>query len=113
MTRLDGRDLLRGSGGDDRAAASTPLGPEIHDPVRRLDHVEIVLDHEYRVPAIDEAVQHVEEQTNVLEMQTSRGLVEDVQSAPRISLRELGRELHPLRLAALTFSGSPLPAILP
>src|SRR4051794_5939278 len=100
MTCLDGRDLFRGSRGDDRSATSTALGSEIHDPIRRLDHVEIVLDHQYRVPAIDEPVQHVQEQTDVLEMQTSRGLVEDVQSPPRIALRELGRELYPLRLTA-------------
>ena len=31
------------------AAARAALGTEIDDPVRRLDHVEVVLDHEHRV----------------------------------------------------------------
>ena len=34
------------------------LGPEVHDPVGRLDDVEVVLDDEDRIATLDEAVQH-------------------------------------------------------
>src|SRR6476619_1306989 len=39
MRRLDARDFLRRSGGDDRSAARAAFGPEIDDPVRGLDDV--------------------------------------------------------------------------
>ena len=55
---------------DDRPAAVPALGSEIDDPVGRLDHVEIVLDHEHGVAAIDQPVQHVEQHAHVLEVQT-------------------------------------------
>ena len=82
------------------AAAIAALGPEVDDPVGRLDDVEIVLDHEHRVAAVDEPVQHVEQHAHVLEVQAGRRLVEDVERAAGVALRELGRELDALRLAA-------------
>src|SRR5512133_882247 len=100
VRRLDARDLLRRSGGDDRSAARAALGSEIDDPVRRLDHVEVVLDDEHRVAAIDEAMEHVQQDAHVLEVEAGRGLVEDVERAARVALGELGRELDALRLAA-------------
>src|SRR6185437_5255470 len=45
---LDLRDVLGRSDGDDLAARLAALGAEIDDPVRLLDHIEIVLDHEHR-----------------------------------------------------------------
>ena len=35
--------------GHDPAAAARPFGPQIDDPVGRLDHIEVVLDHDHRV----------------------------------------------------------------
>ena len=45
-------------------------------------------------------MQHVEQHAHVLEVQSGRRLVEDVERASRVALRQLGRELHALRLAA-------------
>src|SRR5687768_16253785 len=100
MRDLNFGDFLWRPSGDDRAATNSAFGPEVDDPVRRLDDVEVVLDHQDGVPAIDEAVQHFEQQPDILEVQSCRGFVEDVQGASCIPLRELGRELHALRLAS-------------
>ena len=40
---------------------SPPSGPEVDDPVRRLDHVEIVLDDDDRVAGVDQFLQHREQ----------------------------------------------------
>src|SRR5688500_14127064 len=100
VRRLDLRHFLWCPGSDDHAATNSAFGSEIDDPVRGLDDVEVVLDHQHGVPAIDEAVQHFEQQPNILEVQPRRGFVEDVEGTSRIPLRELGRELHALRLAS-------------
>src|SRR5215208_6933348 len=55
-----GRDVLGCAGGDDRSAAISAVRTEIDDPVRRLDDIEVVLDHEDRVSAVHESMQHVE-----------------------------------------------------
>src|SRR5437868_1836863 len=44
--RRRARDLLRRTDGDNGAAAVAPFGSEIDHPVRGLDHVEIVFDHD-------------------------------------------------------------------
>src|SRR5262249_62235840 len=50
---LDLGDLLRRTGRDHLAAGLAALWSEVDDPVRLLDHVEVVLDHEHRVARVD------------------------------------------------------------
>ena len=87
-------------GGDDRAARLAALGPHVDQPVGGLDHVEVVLDHDDRVALVDEPLQHLEQPLDVGEVQARRRLVEDVERPPGRDLRQLGRELDALRLAA-------------
>ena len=47
--------------------------------IRRLDHVQVMLDHHDRMPSIDQSVQALQESIDVGEVQTRRRLVEDVQ----------------------------------
>jgi hypothetical protein len=75
-------DLLGRPLGDDAAAALAALGTQVDHPVRGLDDVEVVLDHHDRVARVSQAVQHVEEQPDVVEVQARGRLVEDVQGAP-------------------------------
>ena len=99
--RATGRgDRLGRALGDDPAAAVAALRPEVDDPVGGLDDVEVVLDDDDRVAAVDEAVEDLEQLLDVGEVQAGGRLVEDVQRPPRRPSRQLGRELDPLRLAA-------------
>src|SRR5438552_5437467 len=97
---LDRGDLLRRPGGDHLAARLAALGPEVDDPVGLLDHVEVVLDHEYRVAGVDQSLQHLEQLLDIREVEAGRRLVEDVERAAGRDLAELLGQLDPLRLAA-------------
>src|ERR1700694_2137117 len=54
------RQLLGSALGDHVAALLATLGPEVDQPVRRLEHVQVVLDDDHRVAVIDKAVQYHE-----------------------------------------------------
>ena len=95
-----GHDLLRRAGGHDLPAAGAPFGPEVDDPVGRLDDVEIVLDHQHRVAGIDEVVQHLEQQLDVGEVQAGGRLVEQIERAAGALLDQFAGQLDALGLAA-------------
>src|SRR5450432_664091 len=57
---LDLGDLLGGSGRDHQAAARTGFGAEVDYPVGGLDHVQVVLDDDHRVTAVDETAEDAE-----------------------------------------------------
>jgi len=65
-----------------------------------LDHVEVVLDHDNRVPGYDEPVEHLEQALDVCEVQAGGRLVKDVERAAGRHLGELGGELHTLGFTA-------------
>ena len=81
-------------------AAVAALGPEVHDPVAVPDHVEVVLDHDHRVAARDQVVEHLEQPLHVGEVEADGGLVEQVERRPAAALGQLARDLEALRLAA-------------
>ena len=54
--------------GDDAATASATFWTEIDDPVGGLDNVEIVLNNDHTVAVFSQAMQHAQQQTNVLEV---------------------------------------------
>ncbi len=87
--------------GRDQVASPRPaLRPEVDHVVGRLHDVEVVLDDDHRVAAVDEGVQHLQELLHVVEVEARRGLVEDVERAAGRAARQLARELHALGLAA-------------
>src|SRR5690606_1473038 len=97
---LDERDLLGGAGGDHLAAPRAALRTHIDDPVGGLDDVEVVLDHDHGVAAVDQPVEHAEQPPDVLEVQAGGRLVQDVDGAAGGAALQLGGELDALRLAA-------------
>ena len=82
--------------------SSPGLGPHVDDPVGPLDHVQVMLDDQHGVPRIHQAVEHADQHPHVVEVQPGGRLVEDVELPPRLlaRLRQLPRDLEPLRLAA-------------
>src|SRR5205085_9171862 len=69
-------DFFRRSRTDNLAPTLAPFRPEIDDPIRAFDHLEIMLDHDQRVPGIAELHQDLEQFLDVGEMQSGRRLVE-------------------------------------
>ena len=68
--------------------------------VGRFDDVQVVLDDDDRVALVDELVEHVQQFPRVLEMESRRRLVEDVERSARAAPRQLARQLHPLGFPA-------------
>ncbi len=56
MRILGSRNLFRRSGGDDFTTRITSFRAEIDDPIGALNHLQIVLDHHERMPAIHKAL---------------------------------------------------------
>src|SRR5579885_1764252 len=79
VTPLRLHNVLRRAGRDDLAAAVAAFGAEVDDPVGGLDHLQIVLDDDDGVAALDQFVQHVEQLCHVVKMQPGGRLVEDVE----------------------------------
>ena len=59
-----------------------------------------MLNDDDRVSLVYQAVQHFEQQPDVLEVEASRRFVQDIEGAPGVSLGELGREFDALCFAA-------------
>src|SRR5260370_1511698 len=93
-------DEFRRALGDDAAAAFASFGGEIDDPVGLLDDVKVVLDDEHGVAEIDEALQDVEEFSNIVEMEAGGGLVENVKRAAGLAFGKLAGQLDALGFTA-------------
>ena len=83
-----------------RPPAFAAFRAEIDDVVGRLDHVEVVLDDEQRVARFEQLPERGEQLRDVVEVQTGRRLVEDVQQPLAAVRRQMRGDLDPLRLAA-------------
>ena len=100
MALRTARHLVRRAAGDDPAPGRPALGAHVDQMVGDLDDVEVVLDDDDRVAAVHEFVEHLQQQADVLEMESRRGFVEDVERAARVAFRKLRREFDALALAA-------------
>ena len=92
---------------NDLAARVAALRTEVDQPVGRADDVEVVLDHQQRMPGIDQAAKRAQQLRDVVEVQARGRLVEEKQRAarrraarPLVRRRQMAGELQALRLAA-------------
>ncbi len=96
---------------DDLAAVRAGIRPDLEQPVGAFQHVEIVLDHDEAVSAIDELLQDGEQPLHVVPVQSRGRFVEQQQRAGAIrgrnggvlgaaELTEIAHQFQPLRLAA-------------
>ena len=72
---------------------------DVDDPIRFLDGVLVVFDHDHRVPQVAETVQRVDETPVVTLVQTDARFVEHVQG-PDETGTDLAGETYALGLAA-------------
>src|SRR6266567_5137215 len=63
------RQGFGGPGGDDAPAGLAAFGSEVNNPVRLLDDVEVVLDDDDGVAEACQAMEHVEQQFHVVEVE--------------------------------------------
>src|SRR5579863_376595 len=86
--------------GDDASTLLSALGTKIDDPIGLFNYIQVVLDDEYRIAKLDEAVEDGEQLAYVVEVQTRGGFVEDVEGAAGLPAGKLTRQLGPLGLTA-------------
>ena len=98
-----------------RAAAAAAFRAHVDHPVGLGDDVEVVLDHDHAVAAIDQPVQHADQLCDVGHVQADGGFVEHVERVRRLvaaaadvvaHLAQFGDELDALRLAAAQASAT-------
>ena len=75
------REIFRRAGTHQLPSALPALGPKVDNPVRRLDHIKVVLDHDHRVALIPEPVQDAQKLADVMKVKAGCGFIEDIQSA--------------------------------
>ncbi len=67
--------MFRRALGNHLTTPISPLWTQINDPISILDHVQIVLNDDHRVPLINQTRQYRQQFLNVSEVQTGRRLV--------------------------------------
>ena len=65
--------------GNDGAATGSSLGTEVDDVVGTLDDIHIVFHHQYRMSESEQAVEGGKKVTDVMEVKSGGGFVEDKQ----------------------------------
>ncbi len=68
MRRLDLGEVFGQSCSQDHAAASATFRPKVDQPVRRFDHVKVMLDHQHGISSVDQTMQHMQQVLNIGEM---------------------------------------------
>ena len=80
----------------DASSTGSGFGAEVHDPVGRLDHIEVVFDHDHGVPHFDQAFEHFEQFVDVVEVQAGGGFVEQVEGAAGLWSCQFRSQFHSL-----------------
>ena len=82
------------------ATIASSAWSHLDNPVGRTDDVGIVLNHDNRVALVHKSAKHVEQDANVLEMQSCSGFVEDVERASCISSSKFCSQFDALTLTS-------------
>ena len=69
--------------GNDPAPVVPASGTQVDHPIRCLDHIEVMLNHDDRVAFVHKLVQHRKQQADIFEMKSRGGLIEYVERVPR------------------------------
>src|SRR5205807_2090373 len=92
--------LFRAAGGNDIAASIAAFRAKIDQMIAAFEDIQVVLNDDDRVTAIDEPLQDAKQQPNVVEMQSGRRLIKQIERFAGFGASQLGGKLDPLRLPA-------------
>ena len=93
-------NLFGSSHGHDLPTSSAPFGPQIDQPIRGLDHVQIMFDHDDRVAPIHQSIQDIQQPANVVKVQSGGRFVQQIKCLTGIDAGQLSGQFDPLRFAA-------------
>ncbi len=74
--------ILRGARKDQFSTCITAVGTKFDDPIGMIDDVGVVFHDQYGIPFVYERIKHIEEFADILEVESGRGLIEDIQCVP-------------------------------
>ena len=72
------RESFRRAGTDESTPALPALGSKINQPVSGFDDIEVMLDHDYRVALVPQAMQHPQQLADVVKMKPGGRFVQNV-----------------------------------
>ncbi|MNT46966.1 hypothetical protein D3C72_1836420 [compost metagenome] len=70
---------FRRAGNQDLTAAAATFRPQVDNPVRGFNHVQVVLNHHDGISLIAQLMQHRQQLLNIGEVQPGGRLIQDVQ----------------------------------
>ena len=80
--------MLRRSDGNDFATILASFGSEIDDPIGAFNHFEIMLDHNQRMPGVDQSLEQLQQNRDIIEMQSGGWFVENKKIADGFFCRD-------------------------
>src|SRR5262249_21180165 len=83
----------------DPAAFLAALRPQVDDPVRALNNVQVMFDYYYGIAERNKLMQHLEQPAYIFEMQAGGRLIQYVDCPARRSLGQLAGQLDSLGFA--------------
>ncbi len=93
-------NLFRSAAGNKRASCITSFRSQIHHIVGIFDYLQVVLDDNDRVSALNQSVESVEQDVYVMEVEAGRGFVENEHGGSRTFGSKIIGQFDTLILAA-------------
>ena len=93
-------DIFRSSLHHNATTPCSAFGTDVDDPVGRLDHIEIMLDHNHGITRFHKALQDLNQLLDVGKVQACCGFVQQIQSSPGRTFPQFSREFHALSFPA-------------
>ena len=85
---------------NDRTSTVTSLGTDVDDVVRRLNHIQIMLNHHQGIACICQSMEDFHQLMNICKMQSCGGFVQNVDGLSGTSLGKLSGKLDTLGLSS-------------
>ena len=90
------RHLFRCSLRNDRSTAVSAFRSHVDDVIRRLDHVQIVLNNHHGIAAVGQSPQNLDQLVHIRKMESGRRLIQNVDRLSGASLGEFGYRVEKL-----------------
>src|SRR2546423_7760957 len=100
MRSLHRGHFLRRAARDDTTTLGATFGPKVNDVISALNHIEVVLDDDYRVTYANQSLQNVEQFMHVGEVKSGGWFIQDVDRTARRALGKFFSQFDPLSFAA-------------
>ena len=69
--------LFRRAFGYEFTSSLAGFGPQIHHPIGLGNEIEVVLDHQHRMPGVHQTLQHLDQASDIAGMKPNGGLFQE------------------------------------